>query len=159
MQKAMLRQKELKAKHHKILIELLDKRIPCQMTADPSSIHTSGLHCWHIRHSLNFPASPLGQITMIDKLGQAPACCLPPQSQHSTRSLVTACLQLYVDLSCSKCISCGWLRWWSGDWSSSSNAVSGCHQCQSGPAEPWEQNPNFTQVTAQPAAIQLSIQP
>ena len=68
MQKAMLRQKEWKSLQN---ITLVVKRIPCQMTADPSSIHTSGLHCWHIRHSLNFPASPLGQITMIDKLGQA----------------------------------------------------------------------------------------
>ena len=83
------------------------------------------------------------------------ACCT--QSQHSTRSLVTTCLQLYVDLSCSKCISCGWVRWWSGDWSSSSNGVSGCHQCQSGPAEPWEQNPNFTQVTASPARRHTAV--
>ena len=151
MQKAMLRQKEWKSLQN---ITLVVKRIPCQMTADPSSIHTSGLHCWHIRHSLNFPASPLGQITMIDKLGQASIT-----TQHEEPGHCMFAALWIVDLNCSKCISCGWLRWWSGDWSSSSNAVSGCHQCQSGPAEPWEQNPNFTQVTAQPAAIQLSIQP
>ena len=157
MQKAMWRQKELKSLQN---VALVDERIPCQMTADPSSIHTSGLHCWHIRHSLNFPARPLGRITVIDKLGLAPACRLlhTITTQHEEPGpLVTACLQLYVDLSCSKCISCGWVRWWSGDWSSSSNGVSGCHQCQSGPAEPWEQNPNFTQVTASPARRHTAV--
>ena len=73
MQKAMWRQKELKSLQN---VALVDERIPCQMTADPSSIHTSGLYCWHIRHSLNFPARPLGRITVIDKLGLAPACRL-----------------------------------------------------------------------------------
>ena len=94
MQKAILRQKEWKSLQN---ITLVVKRIPCQMTADPSSIHTSGLHCWHIRHSLNFPASPLGQITMIDKLGQAPACRLNHNTARGAWSLVTACLQLYVE--------------------------------------------------------------
>ena len=152
MQKAMLRQKEWKSLQN---ISLLDKRIPFQMSKwrliqAPSTPTDSPVDIFGTRW--------ISRRVLWDR-SQWLTSWARPQSQHSTRSLVTACLQLYVDLSCSKCISCGWLRWWSGDWSSSSNAVSGCHQCQSGPAEPWEQNPNFTQVTAQPAAIQLSIQP
>ena len=152
MQKAMLRQKEWKSLQN---FALVDKRIPCQMSKwlliqAPSTSADSTVDIFGTRW--------ISRRVLWDR-SQWLTSWARPQSQHSTRSLVTACLQLYVDLSCSKCISCGWLRWWSGDWSSSSNAVSGCHQCQSGPAEPWEQNPNFTQVTAQPAAIQLSIQP
>ena len=154
MQKAMWRQKELKSLQN---VALVDERISSQMTAAPSSIHTSGLNCWHIRHSLNFPARPLGRITVIDKLGLAPACRLlhtiTTQHEEPGHNMFAAVCRSQLLRMHFLWLSAVVVR----DWSSSSNGVSGCHQCQSGPAEPWEQNPNFTQVTASPARRHTAV--